>query len=98
MLADLLKFQTASGAFASEPHLQSRIVTDENSFITSLILLQLAFLNEDPQISHACKRAADFLLKCSRAGAFWFYALGQQPAWIREHLPADIDDTALCSL
>jgi hypothetical protein len=98
MFADLLKFQTASGAFASEPHLQSRIVTDENSFITSLILLQLAHFKEDPQISEACKKAADFLLKCSHAGAFWFYALGEQPAWIREALPADIDDTALGSL
>ena len=93
--------QAPSGAFLSLVQLASGPVTDENAFVTALVLERLATREPSPGRGDVCERALDFLERCERAaprGGFAFYPIGAQPRWLREPLPADVDDTALCSL
>ncbi|MGH8685034.1 MAG: hypothetical protein ACREUM_06735, partial [Nitrosospira sp.] len=76
-------------------------VPDENAFVTALVINLLDGVATDPEIEKARQRGLDFLLRCERPdrlGAFSFYPAYAHPAWIGEVLPADADDTALCTL
>jgi hypothetical protein len=93
--------QAPSGAFISIVELRSGPVRDENAFVTALVLELIATSEPLPGLADARERALDFLERCERAppwGGFAFYPADAQPRWLREPLPADVDDTALCSL
>jgi len=101
LIKKILKSQLPSGAFPSIACLPNGDVIDENSFTTALVIDILSDFNTLPQISKACKKGSDFLLKCENpkgSGMFGFYPANLQPKWINEFLPPDTDDTALCSL
>ena len=95
----ILASQASSGAFPSIAYLPGGPVADENAFVTALVIEQLSMTDMDPEIAGACERGAGFLFACQqRSGAFSFYPVNAQPAWLGEFLPPDADDTALCSL
>lgn len=97
----VLASQGESGAFPSIAHPPSGPVPDENAFVTALVVNLLSRVALDPGVENARQRGLDFLLRCERPdrpGAFSFYPAYAHPAWIGEVLPADADDTALCSL
>lgn len=97
----VLASQGKSGAFPAIAHSPTGPVRDENAFVTALVVNLLCDLAPDPGIEKARQRGLDFLLRCERPdrpGAFSFYPAYAHPVWIGEVLPADADDTALCSL
>lgn len=97
----VLTSQGESGAFPAIAHSPTGHVPDENAFVTALVVNLLDDAVLDPEIEKARQRALDFLLRCQRPdrpGAFSFYPAYAHPVWIGEVLPADADDTALCSL
>lgn len=101
LIEDVRSAMTPSGAFRSWAHLPTGPVADENAFATALILEQLHRLGIGPMLEDIRDRAITFLLTCERprgSGRFGFYPAGTQPDWIRDPLPPDTDDTALCSL
>lgn len=99
--SEIVAGQAPSGAFTSIVQLSSGAVTDENAFVTALVLDALATSEPFPGLADIRERALDFLERCERTppwGGFAFYPSDAQPRWLREQLPADVDDTALCSL
>lgn len=99
--SEIAASQAASGAFTASVQLATGRVTDENAFITALVLDLLGTGELSRELAGVRSRALDFLQRCERpapGGGFAFYPAGAQPGWIREPLPADVDDTALCSL
>jgi hypothetical protein len=97
----ILSSQLPSGAFPSIASLTDENFVDENSFTTALVISILSDFNTNSQVYNACKRGIDYLLSCENpknSGMFGFYPVNLQPKWIKEFLPPDTDDTALCSL
>lgn len=93
VLNGALATQAASGAFPSTVRHHGEIHTDENGFVTALMVRELA---RWPGTGEAVGRALDFLERCrGTSGAFHFYPRGDEPSWMGRRLAADADDTAL---
>ncbi|AOJ85231.1 hypothetical protein WS87_00265 (plasmid) [Burkholderia sp. MSMB0856] len=93
----LLAAQAASGAFPSRVTVGDRRYTDENAFVTALVLDALSRLPAGTA-DRAIARGLDFIESCASAtcpDAFHFYPPGRMPSWLGADLPADADDTAL---
>lgn len=100
-LDDILAAQAQSGAFVSSVRLPDRTCTDENGFVTALVLQALADHPTTPSLANARRKGLDFLERCAAAappGTFRFYPPQGQPEWMPLALDADIDDTALFSV
>ncbi len=94
--------QAPSGAFLSKVHLVEGPISDENGFVTALILRELALFS-DPALTEIKEKALDFLESCEDPklkGAFLFYPHDKHPQWmcLTQPLPADADDTSLYNL
>jgi len=97
LIGEIVSAQAPSGGF------QSFVgsCTDENCFITALILLEI-HAGVSPRLDDAITRALDFLEACEepeRPGAFRFYPLRlPSPRIPIGRITADADDTALAQL
>lgn len=107
LLREVLSYQSDYGAFTSQVQCRT-LITDENCFVTTLVLLELARVmphlrDLDPEqelpVIAGIERALDFVEACrdsSVEGSFRFYPDGlRSPRVHYDFLSADIDDTVL---
>jgi hypothetical protein len=92
--AQILESQSVSGAFPSTVTHHGVTMSDENCFVTALIVYELLRL-DDAAVSGAIDRALVFLESCRGPCGFHFYPPGKEPEWMGVRLPPDADDTAL---
>jgi hypothetical protein len=99
-IVDILKReQMPSGAFRSYVKIGGGRSSDENGFVTALVLRELALL---PCPDEILERAIDFLLRCesrSQRGTFCFWPEDAYPQWMRQsRLYPDVDDTSVMAV
>jgi hypothetical protein len=100
-IVELAEAQSEQGAFRSTCYWEDRQYVDWNGFATAQVVRALRGFPESEALAGIREKALDFLEQCEerdRPGAFRFWPNENSPDWIKQPPPADVDDTAICSV